>query len=178
MSLVERLSTVLGQLRCLGDETTWLKAAGTSQAQMQFVMWIGNKPGCRLQQIATGLGLTAPTVSVGIHRLEQAGLIQRTSDKRDQRAINLVLTPRGHELYTQAGNAREHSMKVLLERLRPSEQRQLVEILERCLSSAVSGPQLSPAEPVSVSHEVSITEDASQDTVLPEGPKQLALFGG
>lgn len=178
MSLQERLATALGQLRCLGDETTWLKAAGTSRSQMQFVMWVGNHPGCRLQQIAAGLGLTAPTVSVGIHRLERAGLLQLTSDERDQRAINLVLTPRGHELYTQATNARERSMKVLLERLRPVEQRQLVEILERCLSSAIPGPQASPAEPASVSHEVSTTEDASQDTVLPEGPKQLDLFGG
>jgi len=178
MTLVERLATVLGQLRCLGDEPTWLKAAGASQAQMQFVMWVGNHPGCRLQQIAAGLGLTAPTVSVGIHRLEQAGLLQRTSDERDQRAINLLLTPRGQELYTQATNARERSMKVLLERLRPTEQRQLVEILERCLGSAVSGPQVSPAEPASVSHEVSIAEDASPDTVIPEGPKQLDLFGG
>lgn len=178
MSISERLATALDQVRCLEDEPTWLKAAGVSQAQMQFVMWVGNHPGCRLQQIAAGLGLTAPTVSVGIRRLEQAGMLQRASDERDQRAINLELTPRGQDLYKQATNDRERSIKILLERLKPGEQRQLVELLERCLGNTVPAPQTLPSESPSGSQEAPTPGDEAQQANIQEGPKQLDLFGG
>jgi DNA-binding MarR family transcriptional regulator len=178
MSLVERLATALDQLKSLGDDSTWLKAEGASLAQMQFVMWVGDHPGCRLQQIAAGLRLTAPTVSVGIQRLEQSGLLQRTSDECDQRAINLILTPRGQELYSRANDVHEKRIQELLGRLKPSEQRQLVDTLERCLNSALLEPQIRSAEPLAATQEMTATEDAIRGAATPASPKQLGLFGG
>ncbi|MHB1356356.1 MAG: MarR family winged helix-turn-helix transcriptional regulator [Anaerolineae bacterium] len=178
MVLQERLATALGQLRRLGDETHWLGIAGTSQAQMQFVMWVGNHPGCRLQHISAGLGLSAPTVSVSVQRLEQAGLIQRAPDEHDQRAINLVLTPRGQELYTKATSNHERNVKALLDRLKPSEQRQLVDLLERCLNDVVAVPQTLPAEASPASAEVAVAADVMEEPIVPPGPKQLDFFGG
>lgn len=178
MSILERLAKALDQLRRMGDEVIWSKIAGTSHAQMQFVMWVGNHPGCRLQHISAGLGLSAPTVSVGVQRLEHAGLLQRASDEHDQRAINLVLTPRGQELYTQVTNTRERNMKGLLERLKPSEQRQLVELLERCLNNSTPVLQAVPAEQPSDSTEVAAAGDAIEEPIIPPGPKQLDFFGG
>jgi DNA-binding MarR family transcriptional regulator len=178
MSLVERLAIALGQLKRMEDEKTWLQVTGTSQAQMQFVMWVGSHPGCRLQQIATGLELSAPTVSVGVQRLEQAGLLQRALDEHDQRAINLVLSPKGQQLYDRAIKARERNIKTLLERLKPAEQRQLVELLERSFNNTAPGSQVSPHELPSVPTDEVVAKETNPDTVVPPGPRQLDFFGG
>ena len=178
MSLLERLAAALEQLRSLQDDPAWFKANGASQSQMQFVTWIGSHPGCRLKQIASGLGLTAPTVSVGIQRLEKAGLLQRAADERDQRAINLELTPRGQQLYAQSTETHDNSMKLLLERLKPLEQRHLVELLERCLDSAAPVAQKVPLPARQVAQVLPTEAEAVPDIKPAESPRQLDFFGG
>ena len=40
-------------------------------SQIQLLAFIANSPDCHIQDIAGGLGLTAPTVSVAVRRLEE-----------------------------------------------------------------------------------------------------------
>ncbi|MCE5258495.1 MAG: MarR family winged helix-turn-helix transcriptional regulator [Chloroflexi bacterium] len=169
MSIEQRLAACLGYLNRLENEWGETADLPASQAQIQLVMWIGQHPNCRLQHIAAGLSLTAPTVSVGVRRMEQMGLIERSSDSSDLRAISLVLSPTGEQLYQLALTARTTQMKNLLERLRPAEQRHLVEMLERMLGMPIpEGEQLRETEAAP-----ELKHPSDKETP----PAQLSLFG-
>lgn len=172
MSLAERFAVCLEYLFHLKDE--WDAAAGLpiSQAQLQFIIWLGEHPNCRLQHIATGLNLAPPTVSVGIKHLEKLGLVERYTDPADQRAISLVLSPDGEKLYALATQARSRQMSALLEHLKPSEQRQMVELLERLLGiTPTEEEESAPQEPAPPAGTI------QPESSPPEAPTQLSLFG-
>jgi len=68
--------------------------SAVTMPQLILLDWIAASPGCGIQEIATGLGLTAPTVSVGVRRLETAELLEHRPDPQDGRAIQLFLPSR------------------------------------------------------------------------------------
>lgn len=176
MPFEERLAACLAHLAQLDEE--WSKSAHlpASQAQLQLLLWIGQHPGCRLQHIAAGLNLTAPTVSVGVRRLEQMGFIERASDGHDQRAISLMVSAAGLEVYNLATQARQLQVREMLERLRPAEQRHLLILLEKVL-----GIQHSPTEkePPLETPEPQLQQPAppSDESEESESPTQLTFFG-
>jgi len=61
-----------------------------------LVLW--ERDGIRLGEIAEELYLATHAVSPIIDRLEEAGLVQRTRDPADGRAVAVELTVRGREL--------------------------------------------------------------------------------
>ncbi|MHB9033445.1 MAG: MarR family winged helix-turn-helix transcriptional regulator [Anaerolineae bacterium] len=172
MSIEQRLAACLAYFVKLENE--WVDQADlpASQAQIQFIMWLGQHPNCRLQHIASGLGLTAPTVSVGVRRMEQMGLVQRGSDSSDQRAISLMLSPTGEQLYELALAARANQVKKLLDQLRPNEQRQLVNLMERMFglheAEEETPRQVEPTPK---------NEPPREQPSAEPGATQLALFG-
>jgi len=104
--------------------------------QLALLDRAARSPGCGLQELADGLGLTAPTVSVGTHRLEEAGLLERQADPADGRAIRLFLSARGQALQQQAHTFRLDKMQRLLAGLTPDEQETLLALLERAVDAA------------------------------------------
>ena len=54
-------------------------------SQMELIRFVGLKPGCHLQDLAEGLNLTSPTVSVGIRRLVEEGWIERVPDPNERK---------------------------------------------------------------------------------------------
>ena len=99
----DRLGELIERLRRFDLAHNPLDSLGITPAQVLLLLCVGSAPGCRLQHVVECLGLTPPTVSVGVRRSEKAGLVRRTSDARDQRAICLFLTKRGQDLYDAAG---------------------------------------------------------------------------
>ena len=109
-----------------------------TMAQMQVIRFVGEHPHCHLQDLAEGLGVSSPTVSVSIRRLEEAGLITRHPDPEDGRATCLRLTKKSQAAFTETKRQMFLRMQWFLSHLTAEEQEQLLELMEK----AVSGIEL------------------------------------
>jgi DNA-binding MarR family transcriptional regulator len=99
-----------------------------------LIGWVDRSPGCGVLDIAKGLHLAPPTISVGIRKLEKSGWLERRHDPNDRRARPLYLTPKGEELMQRVRAHRTQMLKFFLDGLPPTEQEQLLDLLERAIS--------------------------------------------
>lgn len=131
----ERLVDLFDRLRKLAIDQNPLRESGVTMPQLALLDWVGDRPGCGVREMAAGLGLTPPTVSVGVRRLEKALLLKRRPDPDDGRAIQLFLTPRGQSLHQEARAFRRSKMQGLLAALTAEQGATLLELLERGVRS-------------------------------------------
>lgn len=97
----------------------------------QILALQGQADGGRLTDIAEGLGVAVPTVSRQVRQLEDLGLVVRTKDPIDARAILLEVTDAGVDALQRM---REEWRKTVAEILEPWPQKDreiLGELLER-----------------------------------------------
>ena len=132
----ERLLALFDRLRRIALGQNPLADHGVTGPQLTLLQWVAASPACGIQEIAGGLGLTAPTVSVGVRRLEEAGLLERQPHPADGRAVRLFLTDRGQALQQQARAFRLDKMRRLLAGLTPEEQEMLLALLGRAVDAA------------------------------------------
>lgn len=71
-------------------------------------------PGCRVDDIATALGLTTGGTSKLIDRIEASGYCRRRPNPADRRSALLELTPEGERRYAEAGAAFDDELRRLL----------------------------------------------------------------
>ncbi len=134
----ERFLALMGRLRKLGMGSPSSGTALVSPAQMALLDWIAASDGCGVQDIADGLNLTPPTVSVGVRRLEEAGLLKRKSHPQDKRAVQFFLTAKGQSLTQQSQNFRRQKLELILSGLTQQERDTLLELLAKALQTAES----------------------------------------
>ena len=130
------LLDLFGRLRGLAFGQHPLQDSGVTMPQLTLLEWVEASPGCGIQAIADGLGLTAATVSVGVRRLEKAGLLERQPDPQDGRAVQLLPTTQGKALSQRALAFRRDKMERLLKALTPEERLTLLTLLEQAITSA------------------------------------------
>lgn len=131
----ERFFAVMKRLRRLRLDTQPL-GAGVSPAQTSLLDWISASPGCGVQDIADGMRLTPPTVSVGVRKMEESNLVERKPNPLDGRSVQFFLTRRGQALQRQIQDSHRNKFRRLLAGLTPQEQEMLLQLLERALHAA------------------------------------------
>jgi len=136
LPIQDRLLNLFDRLRKQALDQNPLKDSGVTGPQLALLNWIAASPECSLREIAAGLGLTAPTVSVGVRKLEAAGLVERRPDPEDGRAIQISLTQQGQALHGQARTFRREKMGRLLAGLTPEEGAALLALLEKAIVAA------------------------------------------
>ena len=144
LSAEERLANLFNRLRKLAFDQHPLQDSGVTMPQLTLLDYVAASPDCGVQEIADGLSLTAPTVSVSVRRLEDAGLLERRPDPQDGRAIQFSLTPQGQELCRQASVFRQDKMRRLLKSLTAEESTTLQTLLDRAISAAEEETRMYP----------------------------------
>jgi len=134
----ERLLALFDRLRRLTLDQNPLGDGNVTGPQLSLLQWVATSPGCGIQDIANGLGLTSPTVSVSVRRLEEAGLLERRPDPADGRSIQVFVTGQGRVLQHQARTFRLNKMRRLLTKLAADEQEQLLALLKRAVDAAAT----------------------------------------
>jgi len=132
----ERFLDLMSRVRKLGMDMRSLESAAVSPAQMTLLDWIAAMPGCGVQDIADGLKLTPPTVSVGVRKMEESGLVERKPNPMDGRSVQFFLTRRGRLLQQQIQDSHREKFRRLLAGLTQQEQETLLGLLERAVRSA------------------------------------------
>ena len=129
----QRMLSLFSRLRNLELNRSPNLFGGVSPAQMTLIEEIAQHPGCGVQDAADRLGLSAPTVSVSVAKLEEIGLVERRPNPTDRRSVQFFLTQKGLTLYTKFQDMRLRKSKRLLSGLSPQEQEKFLQLLSRAL---------------------------------------------
>lgn len=87
--------------------------------------------GWRVQDLATQLGVEAPSVTRKTQELELAGYLERRRNPLDKRSIGLRLTPSGRTVCNRLWKVQRQTIAQVLERWPAAERRQFVDLFER-----------------------------------------------
>ena len=104
-------------------------------SQVRMIVFVKQHLGCHLQQIADGLELSPPTVSVAIRKLEEGGWLERHPDPNDGRATCVFLTKESERVVKLTLNHQKKIGKMFISGLSASEQEQLLTLLEKGIIS-------------------------------------------
>jgi DNA-binding MarR family transcriptional regulator len=85
----------------------FLDRVGLTYPQYLAIMVLWEQDGLMVREIAERLGLDSGTITPLLKRLEAAGFVRRQRDTKDERQVHVTLTPKGHEVRTEAAKARE-----------------------------------------------------------------------
>ena len=97
--------------------------------------WVSRSPGCGVLDIAKGMRLAPPTISVGTRRLVKAGWLERRQDPQDRRGKPLFLTPEGEGLIDHVRQHRYQMLNLFLSGITPDEQEQFLSLLEKAINA-------------------------------------------
>jgi DNA-binding MarR family transcriptional regulator len=130
----ERLQLLFKRLEGLGLRDAPLADADLSMPQLAVLMSVGRNPGIGVGELAEALGVTTPTVSVALRKLEKQGWLRREADPEDRRAARIHLTQKATGLAQKVNTFQRKRIDEFMDALSASEQDQLVNLLEKSIN--------------------------------------------
>lgn len=131
----DRLIALFTRLQALGLGQPRFKQKGLSLPQFGLMMCILHSPGIRVNQVAEMLGVSTPTVSIAVRKLERQGWLRRKHDPEDKRAALLFLSAKAEILARQVGKRRRKYVNEFMAALTAVEQEQLLNLLEKAITN-------------------------------------------
>jgi DNA-binding MarR family transcriptional regulator len=113
------LSKVFSVLR-RGD-TNRADAGDLTLAQLSILLTLLDLGPIRMTELAAHERVRTPTTTVAIRRLEKLGLVKRSRDPSDLRAVLVDITPKGLAQHREALAARRAKLATLLSNLSPED---------------------------------------------------------
>lgn len=113
------------------EVTTVLAPVGLGLAEFVCLRIISLHPGLTSAELARYTNVSAQATNQLLHRLEAAGAVRRPDTPKSGRALPAELTPAGRALLTKAEDAVHLADQRVLDRLTPTEQRQLKALLRK-----------------------------------------------
>jgi DNA-binding MarR family transcriptional regulator len=112
-------------------------------AQARLLSTIEDQGEARISDLAHLDHCSQPTMTTQVRRLEDAGLVSRTTDPGDARAVLIRITDQGRRTLNQARADRAATINPRLERLSAEERQTLaaaVDVIRRLLTDVVEHP--------------------------------------
>lgn len=128
------LLAVVARLNRLATQRTRLPLPW---AQVRLLSIIEDHGEARISDLATLDRCSQPTMTTQVRRLEDAGLVSRTTDPLDARAVLIRITDKGRTVLAQARIDRAAVIDPRLAQLSPEDRQTLadaVEVIERLLA--------------------------------------------
>lgn len=95
------------------------------------VLSISRDQGWRVQDLATELGIEAPSVTRKTQELEQLGYVRRTRNQLDKRAIGLELTARGKTVINRIYKAQLQIIRQVISEWTVEDRQNFVRLFQR-----------------------------------------------
>jgi DNA-binding MarR family transcriptional regulator len=127
----ERMIHLIENLKGLGIRSAPLSNIDLSLSQFSLLVCIARMPGCHANDVADKLGLSAPTVSVALRKLEEGIWIEKEGDPNDKRASHLRLTSKSMQIIKSMREHRKSKIKQFMGALDEHEQEMLLGLLEK-----------------------------------------------
>src|SRR6202034_593683 len=123
--LAEGLHRTLAKLFSIlrrGDPSAGKEAAGDlTLAQLSILVTLLDRGPIRMTDLAAHERVRTPTTTVAIRRLEKVGLVKRSRDPSDLRAVLVDITPRGRAVHGVSLANRRAALAAMLGQLPPSD---------------------------------------------------------
>ncbi|GAT08905.1 MarR family transcriptional regulator [Mycolicibacterium novocastrense] len=113
------LSRVFSVLR--RSDTNRTDAGDLTLAQLSILLTLLEQGPMRMTDLAAHERVRTPTTTVAIRRLEKLGLVKRSRDPSDLRAVLVDITPEGRAQHQEALEVRRAHLASLLSRLSPED---------------------------------------------------------
>src|SRR5215212_6084804 len=91
--------------------------ADLTLAQLSILVTLIDRGPIRMTELAAHERVRTPTTTVAIRRLEKLGLVKRSRDPSDLRAVLVDITPRGLSVHRESLGARRAALAAMLCRL-------------------------------------------------------------
>src|ERR1700744_2352036 len=131
--LAEGLHRTLSKLFSIlrrGDPSAGKGAAGDlTLAQLSILFTLLEQGPIRMTDLAPHERVRTPPTTVAIRRLEKIGLVKRSRDPSDLRAVLVDITPRGLAVHRESLNNRIHALATLLSQLSEPDREPLTKAL-------------------------------------------------
>ncbi len=131
VELAGELQRVLSKLFSVlrrGD-TNRAEAGDLTLAQLSILLTLLDQGPIRMTELAAHERVRTPTTTVAIRRLEKLGLVKRSRDPSDLRAVLVDITPRGLSQHREALASRRAHLAALLAKLSPEDLETLTKAL-------------------------------------------------
>jgi DNA-binding MarR family transcriptional regulator len=146
--LAEGLHRTLSKLFSIlrrGDRSAGAATAGElTLAQLSILVTLLDQGPIRMTDLAAHERVRTPTTTVAIRRLEKIGLVKRSRDPSDLRAVLVDITPRGLAVHRESLANRIAALAGMLSKLNDSE----LETLTKALAPLERLATLEPASGV------------------------------
>src|ERR1700761_5451424 len=150
--LAEGLHRALSKLFSIlrkGDPSGGAVAGDLPLAQLSILVTLLDQGPIRMTDLAAHERVRTPTTTVAIRRLEKIGLVKRSRDPSDLRAVLVDITPRGRAVHSESQANRFAALAAMLSQLPESDLNTLTEArppLQRVAAGEpTSGPTGEPA---------------------------------
>ena len=107
------------------------KAAGLTAVQIRVLQIVAEKGHATPKAIATRMGVSQPTMSSLLDRLEKKELVERHPSKVDRRQVDIVITEEGRDAVARAPDPLQQRYVNQFEAMDDWEQAMFVSVLER-----------------------------------------------
>jgi DNA-binding MarR family transcriptional regulator len=122
--VLSRLFSVLRR----GD-TSRVATGDLTLAQLSILLTLLDQGPIRMTELAAHERVRTPTTTVAIRRLEKLGLVKRSRDPSDLRAVLVDITPRGLAVHRESLATRRAQLAALLSKLSPEDLETLTKAL-------------------------------------------------
>src|ERR1700723_3344953 len=142
----ERLHHCLSKLFTIlrrGDPSGSAAGADLTLAQLSILVTLLDRGPIRMTDLAAHERVRTPTTTVAIRRLEKIGLVKRSRDPSDLRAVLVDITPRGRAVHGESLANRHAALAAMLSQLPDSD-------LNTLLKALAPLERLASGEPTSV----------------------------
>ena len=146
--LHRRLSKLFAILR-RGDPNG-VVAGELTLAQLSILVTLLDRGPIRMTDLAAHERVRTPTTTVAIRRLEKIGLVKRSRDPSDLRAVLVDITPQGRAVHGESLANRHAALAAMLSQLPESDLHTLTQALAPLDRLATGEPAGNPAAAVSV----------------------------
>ncbi|MDD4867322.1 MAG: MarR family transcriptional regulator [Mycobacterium sp.] len=114
-------------------------------AQLSILVTLLDQGPIRMTDLAAHERVRTPTTTVAIRRLEKLGLVKRTRDPSDLRAVLVDITPRGRAVHGESLANRRAALAAMLSQLPESDLKTLTQALAPLERLAAGEPTSGPA---------------------------------
>ncbi len=118
----------------LGGELPPLETFNITPAQVVYLDYLARHPDCRLSELTDALQYSAASVSAMVSLLNAKGLVEKTQESFDARALSLALTEKGHQVVSEIEQFRSKRVDMILKSLDAEEKSSLLNLIDKAMS--------------------------------------------
>ncbi|MBP7197121.1 MAG: winged helix-turn-helix transcriptional regulator [Anaerolineaceae bacterium] len=123
----------------LGGELPPLERFDITPAQVVYLDFLAKHPDCRLSQLTDALQYSSASVSAMVSTLSTKGLVRKTQEPFDGRAVSLSLTEKGRRVVFEIEEFRNQRVEMILKGLDEEEKRTLLGLIIKAISKKEEG---------------------------------------